>query len=114
METVLRPYAVRVLVLLTALTVVTGGCVVGWAGAVGAVRPPPGDTVVEVTGNAADGFTIRHYDGTVDHPPTDSEARAECGEYDARVARVRCRVHVRTWYRDLADLRQALAYAHRQ
>ena len=73
---------------------------------------PPGDTIVEVEGDAANGFGIHHYDGSEEFPPTDSEARAECSEYDARVDRVRCRVEVRTWYRDLADLQQALDWAH--
>lgn len=76
------------------------------------VQAPAPDTIVEVTGDAANGFEIHHYDGSALYPPTDSEARAECGEYDTRVARVRCRTEVRTWYRDLADLRQALEWAH--
>ena len=42
---------------------------------------PPDDTIVEITGDAANGFEIRHYDGTSLFPPTDSEARAECSEY---------------------------------
>jgi hypothetical protein len=85
----------------------------GLAGtALAAADEPPGDTIVEVTGDAANGFEIRHYDGTADYPPTDSEARAECAEYDTRVARVRCRTGVRTWYRDLGDLQQALDWAH--
>ena len=75
---------------------------------------PPGDTIVEVTGDKANGFEIRHYDGTAQYPPTDSEARAECSEYDTRVKRVRCRTEVRTWYRDLGDLKQALDWAHAQ
>jgi hypothetical protein len=73
---------------------------------------PPGDTIIDVTGDAANGFEIYHYDGTALFPPTDSEARAECSEYDTRVARVRCRTEVRTWYGDLADLQQALDWAH--
>lgn len=82
------------------------------AAAVAAVDEPPADTIVEVTGDAANGFEIQYYDGTGAYPPTDSEARAECSEYDTRVARVRCRTEVRTWYRDLADLQQALDFAH--
>jgi hypothetical protein len=74
---------------------------------------PPPDTIVRVTGSAADGFGVHHYDGSAIFPPTDSEAIAECSEYDTRVARVRCRVEVRVWYRDLADLQQALRLAHR-
>jgi hypothetical protein len=75
---------------------------------------PPGDTIVKVEGDRANGFGIYHYDGTALFPPTGSEARAECSEYDARVDRVRCRVEVRTWYRDLGDLQQALDWAHQQ
>ena len=72
---------------------------------------PPDDTIVHVTGNAEEGFGIEYHDGTSLFPPTDSEARAECGEYDTRVARVRCRTEVRTWYRDLADIKDALRLA---
>ena len=82
------------------------------AAAAAAGDEPPGDTIVEVTGDAANGFEIRYYDGSAAYPPTDSEAAAECSEYDTRVARVRCRTEVRTWYRDLADLQQALDWAH--
>ena len=63
------------------------------------------DTVVELV--ASDDMLVALF------PPTDSEAIAECNEYDTRVARVRCRVGVRVWYRDLADLEQALRLAHR-
>lgn len=72
---------------------------------------PPGDTIVRVRGNAEYGFTIRHYDGTVLHPPTDSEALAECRGYDTVRARVRCRAEVRTWYADLAELKRSLRWA---
>lgn len=82
------------------------------AGAVGAAGwEPPARTVVGVSGSAADGFTITRYDGSRLFPPTDSEARAECGEYDRRIARVRCLVEVATWYRDLGDLRLSLRWA---
>lgn len=73
---------------------------------------PPPDTIVAVEGDAANGFGIYFLDGSSIFPPTDSEAFAECSEYDTRVARVRCRTEVRIWYRDLADLQQALRYAH--
>jgi hypothetical protein len=100
---------------IVSVVLVVGICMGGLgAVAMAAVDPPPGDTIVEVTGDAANGFEILHYDGTALYPPTDSEARAECGEYDARARRIRCRVEVRTWYRDLADLRQALEWAHAQ
>jgi hypothetical protein len=72
---------------------------------------PPPDTIVAITGSAANGFEIRHYDGSELFLPTNSEAMAECGEYDTEVQRVRCRTEVRTWYRDLADTRRAMRYA---
>ena len=74
---------------------------------------PPPDTIVSVEGTAEDGFGIHFYDGSALFPPTDSEARAECEEYATRVAVVRCRTEVRVWYRDLAQLQQALRYARR-
>ncbi len=83
-------------------------------GAAGVVKAPggfPGDTIIEVTGDKANGFGILHLDGSGTFPPTDSEARAECSEYDTKVDRVRCRSEVRTWYRDLGDLKLALDYA---
>jgi hypothetical protein len=72
---------------------------------------PPDGTIVRVTGDAANGFGIEHYDGTWLYPPTDSEAMAECGEYDTVVDRVRCRTEVRIWYRDLAKTRRAIRWA---
>ena len=71
---------------------------------------PPGDTIVRVTGNAEQGFGIQHYDGSAEFPPTDSEARAECSEYDTQVARVRCRTEVRVWYSALGDLKRSINY----
>ena len=84
------------------------------AGSAAGTWVPPDDTIVKVTGNAADGFGIHHYDGTELFPPTDSEAKAECLEYDTRVARVRCKAEVSTWYADLADIKVALKWAHQQ
>jgi hypothetical protein len=98
--------------LLAAVAAVAFACGGLGGAAVAAGDGPPGDTIVEVRGDAANGFEVRHYDGTALYPPTDSEARAECSEYDTRVGRVRCRTEVRTWYRDLADLKQALDWAH--
>ncbi len=105
------------------VAVVVGAVGMAVAAASGVVEAPgrqpanlmdefPGDTIVEVTGDKANGFGIQHLDGSGTFPPTDSEARAECSEYDTRVGRVRCRTEVRTWYRDLDDLKLALAYAH--
>lgn len=100
-------------------TLVTAGAMAATAliPAAGAARPvaapPAPDTVVQVTGDAENGFEITYYDGSGLYPPTDSEALAECGEYDRRIDRVRCRTEVRTWYRDLAVLQQALEWASR-
>ena len=82
----------------------------GMGVAVGAIPTDP-DTIVKVEGDAGNGFGIHFHDGSAIYPPTDSEARAECGEYDTMRARVRCRSEVRTWYRDLADLQQSLEWA---
>ncbi len=72
------------------------------------VRDRP--VIVEVAGDAENGFQLTYDDGSSLYPPTDSEARAECAEYDTRVARVRCRVGVRTWYRDLGDLKRSIMF----
>ena len=107
----------RQLTVLTAAALAAGllsatGCGLGAAALASGPSPtPPPDTIVKVTGDARNGFGIHHYDGSAEFPPTLSESMAECGEYDARVDRVRCRTEVRTWYRDLADLKQALRWA---
>jgi hypothetical protein len=95
---------------------VGGGGAVAAVGAEGAAERapgwvPPGDTVVAVTGDADNGFSIEHHDGTTLHPPTLSEATAECGEYDTEVQVAVCVAEVETWYRDLADLQVAIAWA---
>src|SRR3954469_16883620 len=110
----MRASTSAVAVAVTALAVAAGGLACGSPAAVARALAgePPGDTIVEVTGDRATGFEVRHYDGTSEHPPTGSEARAECLGYDGRLDRVRCRTEVRTWYRDLGDLRQALDWAH--
>lgn len=98
---------------LTALTALGVGSAVARPGESAARWIPPHDTIVKVAGNAQDGFAIHHYDGSALYPPTDSEARAECLEYDTKVERVRCRTEIRTWYADLADMKLALRWAHR-
>jgi hypothetical protein len=75
-----------------------------------AAAEPDEKTIVEVTGDKYNGFGIHHYDGTAEFPPTNSEARAECSEYDTRLARVKCRTEIRVWYRDLGEMKRAINY----
>lgn len=82
-------------------------------GAAPDAKAPAPDTIVKVTGNASEGFGIEYYDGSSAFPPTDSEALAECQEYTAKVGRIRCRVEVKTWYRDLVDTKRAIKFARR-
>ncbi len=81
--------------------------------AVAAPRSPAwgDDVIVEVEGSAAEGFGIHFYDGSARYVPTDSEARAECNEYDTVRQRVRCRTEVRTWYADLKQMKRSLRWA---
>ncbi|MDZ5621984.1 hypothetical protein [Nocardioides bizhenqiangii] len=71
---------------------------------------PPADTIVQVEGDAANGFGIRHYDGSWHYPPTDSETMAECGEYDREIRRFRCKVANRAWFRALAGFKETTRY----
>ncbi|MCM0620114.1 hypothetical protein [Nocardioides bruguierae] len=106
----LRAPSLAILVLVLGLPL---GVTAGLATAAdGPTDEAPGDTIVDVTGDAGNGFGIHHLDGTALYPPTDSEALAECSAYERFGHRVRCRTEVRTWYRDLADLQQALEHAH--
>jgi hypothetical protein len=84
---------------------------VGPAGAAPTFWTPPPDTITRIEGNKLDGFTVHHFDGSEISPPTDSEARAECDEYDRRLQRVRCRTEVRVWYDALGDTKRALRLA---
>lgn len=98
-------------VCVTALAAAVGAA--AWSGpaSAGGAWMPPDDTIVRVRGTAGDGFTVRHYDGTVRHIPTLSEATAECGEYHRRSRRIRCRAETETWYADLGAMKRALRYA---
>ncbi len=71
---------------------------------------PPGDTIVQVEGDAANGFAIRLYNGTWHYPPTDSETMAECEEYDRKIRQIRCKVRNRTWFRALAGFKHTTRY----
>ncbi len=105
-------YAASIIAAVVALLAGCVGTALAASGSADRSWVPPDDTIVDIHGDAANGFEIRHYDGSSLFPPTDSEARAECNEYATRLARVRCRVEVRTWYRDLAATQQALRWAH--
>ncbi len=99
------------LLLATLLTATVAAGTAQVAQATDTTWTPPADTIVKVQGNAKEGFSIFYYDGSSLFPPTDSEARAECSEYDTRIAVVRCKTEVRTWYRDLRAIRRAIRYA---
>ncbi|WP_435745438.1 hypothetical protein [Nocardioides sp. SYSU DS0663] len=90
---------------------VGGAAAAGSGGASAATYEPHPSTIVEITGDKLHGFEIYRYDGTEQFPPVDSEARAECRGYDTQVLRVRCRTEVRTWYRDLGEMKRAINYA---
>ncbi|ANH36855.1 hypothetical protein I601_0403 [Nocardioides dokdonensis FR1436] len=112
----LRPGAGRRLLLALGAGASATVLVVGAAQVSGAApdtKAPAPDTIVKVTGNADSGFGIAHYDGSTQFPPTTSEAMAECQEYPKKIGRVRCRKETQVWYRDLADLKQAIKYARR-
>lgn len=98
---------------LVAAVLVALGVVTGAGAAVAAERgsATADDVIVAVEGNAADGFGVHFHDGSAIYPPTDSEARAECGEYDTFRERVRCRAEVATWYADLRELKRSLRWA---
>jgi hypothetical protein len=106
----MRRYVASVLTAVVALVAGTVGTALAVTGTAGGWVPPD-DTIVEIRGDAANGFAIRHYDGSALFPPTFSEARAECLEYDTQVQRVRCRTQTRTWYHDLAQTQTALRWA---
>ncbi|MDP9823372.1 hypothetical protein [Nocardioides massiliensis] len=76
---------------------------------------PPGweprpRTIVAITGDPANGFSITRYDGSEEHTTTWSETVAECAEYDRRVARVRCRAENRGRYQALRGTVSALRH----
>ncbi len=93
------------------IAAVTGLLLAGGTAYAGNGAAPRGDTITNVSGDRHGGFTIRHYNGRVLHPPTLSEATTECSEYHRRVARVRCNAQVRTRYDALGDTKRALRYA---
>lgn len=71
---------------------------------------PPAETIVQVEGDASNGFGIRHYDGSWHYPPTDSETIAECEEYDRWIRRFRCKVSNRAWFRALEGFKHTTRY----
>lgn len=72
---------------------------------------PPDDTITAVTGTRSSGFHVSYVGRPTAYLPSVSEALVECGEYHKLYRRVRCRVEVRTWYRDLGDTKRAIRYA---
>jgi hypothetical protein len=102
-------------VVAAALLIVTASITGAGPAAAGDPRwVPPDDTVVHIRGTASDGFTVGRYGGSIAYLPTRSEARSECLEYHQRLRRVRCWTQVRTWYRDLGDLKRSLRLVRQQ
>lgn len=99
------------------LTLVTTACAVlaATSGAGAALAPAPspwpGETVVAIEGDAANGFSIHRLDGTSDHPPTASETTAECEEYDTEVAVAVCLAETRARFDALAEHQLSLSWA---
>lgn len=97
------------------LAAVVGACGVLAATAGAGAAPPapawPGETVVAIEGDAANGFSIHRLDGTSDHPPTLSETTAECEEYDTEVAVAVCVAETRAWFDALAEHQLSLSWA---
>lgn len=75
------------------------------------VPSPSAGTITRVEGTRSSGFHVRYYDGSAAILPALEKAVAECQEYHRRLERIRCRVRVRTWYRDLGDTKRAIRYA---
>ncbi len=75
--------------------------------------PPswPGETVVAIEGDAANGFSIHRLDGSSDHPPTRSETTAECEEYDTEIGVEVCLAETRAWFDALAEHQLSLSWA---
>ncbi|WP_370185647.1 hypothetical protein [Aeromicrobium sp.] len=76
-------------------------------------EPWPGSTIVAVEGDARHGFSVTRLDGSVEHPPTLSEATAECEEHDDPTDVAVCVARVETRYAGLDDLRLSLGWAQR-
>lgn len=75
--------------------------------------PWPGSTIVAVEGDARHGFSVTRLDGSVEHPPTLSEATAECEEHDDPTHAAVCVAQVETRYAGLDDVRLSLEWAQR-
>ena len=73
---------------------------------------PPPDTIVRVVGTAEEGFAIHFHDGSRPLPAHRQRGAGGVRRVRRQTARTRCWTEVRTWYRDLADLKQALRLAH--
>ncbi|GAB3865183.1 hypothetical protein GCM10028801_35260 [Nocardioides maradonensis] len=112
--TSLRPLRALLLALATLVAGLALG--VGLSPSLGdTVRAPrvSGLTIVDIRGDAANGFDVHHLNGTIDYTETISEALAECQGYDTVRARARCRGHLSTWYADLGKQQQTIRYYQR-
>lgn len=115
----MRRMVLTFVVVLAATLTLAGGYAVSTSHADHVVPPgtdlpagwePRPRTIVAITGDPANGFSIARFDGSEEHTTTWSETVAECGEYDRVVARVRCRAENRGRYRALRGTISALRY----
>lgn len=99
------------------LTLLVSGCsLLAVSAGAGAAPAPaasswPGETVVAIEGDAANGFSIHRLDGTSEHPPTLSETAAECEEYDTEVAVAVCLAQTHARFDALAQHQLSLSWA---
>ena len=113
----LRPLR-RVRALVLVLATLVGGVALGLGLSPSSAHTTPtqrlnGMTIVDIQGDAADGFLIHRLNGGIDHTETRSEALAECSGYATARARARCQGHLTTWYADLGTMQQTIRYYQR-
>lgn len=101
----------QVLAVSAAAAILTlGGGAATWAAT---DRTPPPDTVVDVNGDRYHGWSIEHYDGSVDYAPTVEKAKAVCDRFHHKVHWTRCRARLFVRYHGFDQMQAALNYAGR-
>lgn len=94
------------------LALVVASCLGGASLALAATGEPPGDTIVSVTGDKANGFEIRHFDGSEEFPPPTPRRGPSAVSTTRRLDCFRCRVETQPGTATSATSEQALDWAH--